>query len=390
MNMFSKNQMGGTVVVTVDQAWGSSGKGALNSWIADKNQFDWAVDSFFTNAGHFTTLDDGTRILTQMLPSAFVNRNAKLYINAGAAVCLETLFAELKMLDDMGYQVSDRLVIHPHTNVIVQEDKDEEKRVLGIKTTSTMKGCGAAVARKSMRQGKVAKDYEELHRWIDPDVTMKLIKDISSGANVIFEVAQGCMLDLNHAQFPYTTSRQVHWPQIIADSGISPVAVSDVVINCRTHPIRINNKNAVTGNHCYSGDFWGAEEIDWPTVALEAGYASYEEFAAKYEKSILTSVTKLPRRVARYSHDMARYVDAMSGGTMTPNIVSYSLNFLNFIDKEIDGAKTEEELLTSKVKAWLKNEFFAAIPNAKLKWVRTGILHSQIVEFPDGLDKSKL
>ena len=374
------NSGGGRVVCTFDSGAGSSGKGCLNSWLADKYPFHLATNNWMTNAGHFTELDDGRRILVQHIPSAFINPNVEFYINAGAGLDLEILFNEIKMLEENGFEIRSRLTIHPHANVITQEDKETEKKL--IKSGSTFKGCGAALARKTMRQGKLAKDYDELAPFIK-DRTQELNEKIAIGMNVLIEGSQGIDLDINHAEPPYTTSRQTHPTQLVADAGLPCNAVTNVIANVRTNPIRINNKSAANPEEtCYTGNYWDAKEISWEDVAIQAGWENPEEFIEKYGYAMLTSVTKMRRRVFSFPVERMRYVHAMIGGNLDNSGVLYSLNFINFVDKETEGKTTYEEVMTEKVKLWLEQKLYSVIERPMLKWIRTGPAHSQILELP--------
>jgi len=376
----TKNDSGGYVVVTGDHGAGSSGKGSLNSWLADKYEFNMSTNNWMSNAGHYTELDDGQRLLVQHVPSAFVNHNVLLYINAGASIDLDILFKEIKTLEDAGYEISNRLRIHPHANVITQENKDEEKRLL--KTGSTFKGCGSSVAKKALRQQKLAKDYEQLSYFIC-DMTSEICDGLNKGMKILVEGSQGFDLDLNHAEYPYTTSRQTIPAQLVADAGIPFQAVTNVISNLRTNPIRINNVSAADENEiCYTGNYWDAKEINWEAVAERAGYDSYEEFLSKYEKSLMTSVTKKIRRVFEFPTNRFNYVNNIIGGNLHSSNVMYSLNFINFVDKDVDGVSSESELFSDRVSKWINTN----LGNVKdrIKWIRTGPRHSQIVELPKG------
>jgi len=377
----NKNVNNGMVVVTTDAGAGSSGKGSLNAYLALRYNFDLATNNFSSNAGHFVELDDGTRILNQHICSAFVNENILLYINAGANVDLQTLLNEIETIESIGYNIKDRLYIHPHTNIITKEDKLKEAEV--IKSGSTFKGCGAALARKVMRVPgqKLAKDYDELSGYIK-DMTLEINEKIASGMKVLVEGSQGIDLDINHAEWPYCTSRQTIPAQLIADAGIPPQAITNTILNVRTNPIRINNQSALNKNeYFYTGNYWGAQEITWEEVAKRAGYDSYKDFEKEYGFALMTSVTKKVRRVFEFPVWRMKFVHAISGGLLPDSNVLYSLNFINFVDKNVKGVKTKEELMTPKVKNWLNKNLLPAMGNLdKLKWVRTGPRNSEIVE----------
>lgn len=376
---FETNANGGQVVCTTDGGAGSSGKGCLNSYLADKYEFHIATNNWMTNAGHYTELDDGERILVQHIPSAFINKNVELYINAGAALDIGVLFNEVNHLEDLGFPIRDRLTIHPNANVITKENKEYEKK--SIKSGSTFKGCGAAIAAKSMRspEQKMAKDYDELARYIK-DRTMELNEGVASGMKVLVEGSQGMDLDINHAEYPYTTSRQTHPTQLAADAGLPCQAITNVIINMRTNPIRINNESAATGEHCYTGDYWDADEISWEEIAKRAGYDSFGEFQNLHEKAMMTSVTLKVRRIFEFPIQRLKFIHAMGGGLLPNNHLLYSINFVNFVDKNTEGVKTLEEVMTPKVTAWLEKNLYPITGRESLKWIRTGPKHSEIVE----------
>jgi len=380
---FKTNFNGSKAVITTDGGAGSSGKGSLNSWLADNYKFEYSTNNWMPNAGHYTELDDGRRILVQHIPSSFVNPNIILYINAGAAINIDILINEIKMLEENGFEINSRLYIHPHANVITQEDVELEKST--IKSGSTFKGCGAALAGKTMRHNrKLAKDYDELSPYIK-DMTMQLNEDIVKGASVIIEGSQGIDLDINHAEFPYCTSRQTNLSQLAADAGIAPNLITNTILNLRTNPIRISNVSAADGKEAYSGNYWDAKEITWEEVATNAGWDDPNEFLEKYGYAMLTSVTKKVRRIFEFPKERMKYVHSMSGGLPNDNFLLYSLNFINFVDKEVEGVTNINKLMTEKVTNWLKNNIYC-LDNVNLKWVRTGPRHSQIVKLPDDFD----
>lgn len=377
---FNTNNSGGKVVVTTDGGAGSSGKGCLNSWLADNYDFNLATNNWMPNAGHYTELDDGRRILVQHIPSAFVSPSIELYINAGAAINIDILMNEIKMLEDNGFEISNRLSIHPYANVITKDDVETEKRT--IKSGSTFKGCGAALAGKTMRHNrKLAKDYDELSKFI-ADRTIEINENISKGMSILVEGSQGVDLDINHAEYPYCTSRQTHPTQLMADAGLSPQSVTNVIINLRTNPIRISNVSAADGEERYSGNYWDAKEISWDDVAKDAGWDNAEEFKERYGFAMLTSVTKKVRRVFEFPKNRMYYVHSMCGGLLNDNVLLYSLNFINFVDKNVEGVTSIDELMTEKVVNWLKENMYS-LPNMNLRWIRTGPKHSQIVELPE-------
>jgi hypothetical protein len=204
---------------------------------------------------------------------------------------------------------------------------------------------------------------------------------VSKGANVLVEGSQGIDLDINHAEYPYCTSRQCIPQQLVADAGIPYQAVTNTIINLRTNPIRINNESAANpGEKCYTGDYFGAKELTWADIAEQAGFNSYDEFAKEYGFALMTSVTKKVRRVFEFPVERMKFINNLVGGNIPDSGVLYSLNFINFVDRNVAGVETKKELMTSKVKKWINNYLKPCIDVSQLKWVRTGPKHSEIVE----------
>lgn len=388
MTVLNNNPAGGRVVVTADGGAGSSGKGCLNSWLADKHPFHLATNNWMTNAGHYTELDNGVRILVQHIPSAFINPNTQLYINAGGAIDIKVLYDEITMLEQHGYNIKNRLTIHPHCNVITKQDQETEKQL--IKTGSTFKGCGASLAGKSLRQDhngprKLAKDYDQLTPYIK-NRTQELNEQLGKGMRILVEGSQGIDLDINHAEFPYTTSRQTHTTQLIADAGLPCNAVTNIIINLRTNPIRINNKSYANPQEtCYTGNYWDGKETSWEQIATQAGWDNTEDFLKTYNYAILTSVTKMRRRIFEFPKKRFQFIHAISGGHIPNTNLLYSLNFLNFIDKNTEGQTEKNKILTPKITQWLNNNILNTIQPHQLRWLRTGPKHSQILELENGL-----
>ena len=115
-------------------------------------------------------------------------------------------------------------------------------------------------------------------------------------------------------------------------------------------------------------------------VAERAGFASFDDFLALHKNAMMTSVTKKVRRIFEFPIERIRFINTMAGGLLPNSHLLYSLNFANFIDRTVRGAKTVEDVMTTKVREWLDNNLFKVIKPERLKWIRTGPRHSEIVE----------
>lgn len=378
----SVNRYGGYVIVTQDGGAGSSGKGALNSWLASKVlDFEWSVCNWSPNAGHYVETDDGKRILTQHIPSAFINPAAFLFLNAGGMIDIEVLSKELDALEKAGFQVRGRFVVHPMVAVITEHNREHERATL--QHGSTFKGCGSATSRKAMRHQPLARDFKAdlINMGVTVgDMTDEILSAIRDGENVLVEGAQGMDLDLNQGEYPYCTSRCT-WPnQLLNDACIPASVVSDIIINIRPNPIRISNESAADGSHKFSGNYWDADEITWDEVARRGGFTS-EEFSSLYMPALITSVTKKVRRV--FEFPVLRFQEMWSRAGGPDGGVLLSLNFANWIDKDLTGATTVDSIKSStKLRHWFEANLTTDMCE-NLFCVRTGSPLSQCVDVSD-------
>jgi adenylosuccinate synthase len=156
------------------------------------------------------------------------------------------------------------------------------------------------------------------------------------GEHVVIEGTQGFGLSLLHSpHFPKTTSRDTTAAAALAETGLSPLDVREVVLVLRSFPIR------VAGD---SGPF-GAPEIDWETVTAEGGH-----HAPLQER---TSVTRKVRRVARFDAGIVReaiaannpssivlnhldHVDAMAAHGLTPRTREFLAEVERGIGRKVD------------------------------------------------------
>lgn len=347
--------MRGHVSVVLDSQAGSCGKGKFIGYLARHDNVGMAINNFMSNAGHTWVENDGSKVMTQHLPTSLVNPESALLIGPGAAITPHILFDEIiKYHHLIGNR---KVMIHPRAVVIKQGHCDTEAQIL--RSGSTFKGCGAAQADKVMRQAQlfggwwgknvdlVLHDYynydmKQCETIVDTIVvmdTMQYVNDaIDNGESVIIEGSQGCDLDINYGlAYPNTTSRQCHAGQLVADCGISPKLVDDIIMIMRPYPIRISNTTNLTDSDGHtivtsSGDYDGSEEITWDIVKDRCGAPEDVEFGEK------TTVTKKTRRVFEMNWDRLRYVTKLNRPTQI------ALNFAQYIDWGAYQCSSYEEL----------------------------------------------
>ena len=398
------------VTVVLDSQAGSCGKGKFIGYLAKKDNADVAINNFMSNAGHTWIDENGEQVMTQHLPTSLVNKDTTLMIGPGAAITPRILFDEMIKYSKA---VGDRkIIINPRAVVITEEHRELERSIM--RSGSTFKGCGVAQADKVMRQAMLFGEFWE--KMCDPDYYFPANSEFENLCNtygaykkdglyvnardneweyiknhitvadtmmyintaidygdeyVLIEGSQGCDLDINYGlAYPNTTSRQCHAGQLVADCGISPRLVDDIIMIMRPYPIRISNTTNLADKYgkpliVSSGDYDGAEEITWDIVKERCGAPDDVEFGE------MTTVTKKMRRVFEMNWERLVYVTTLNRPTMI------ALNFAQYIDWGAYKCKSYDELPEAVKEFIRKIEDFTDVP---VKLIGTGPNNDDIID----------
>ncbi len=256
----------GKNVVVIGTHWGDEGKGKVVDLLTERAS---AVVRFQGghNAGH-TLVVDGIKTVLHLIPSGILREHVKCLIGNGVVLSIPDLFVEVRELEKAGISVRDRLLISPGCPIIlphhVELDLARENVRGNQKIGTTGRGIGPAYEDKVARRGlRVAdlfnEDYfkstlEEVmdyHNFVlenffhAPTVQFEQTLDASlayadelrpmvgdvveslatfrgSGANVLFEGAQGSLLDIDQGTYPYVTSSNTTAGAIGSGCGVGP------------------------------------------------------------------------------------------------------------------------------------------------------------------------
>lgn len=317
----------GRLNVVLDLQWGSTGKGKLCAYLAQKHAVDVATVDFQPNAGHTIVFDDGRKVILKQFPAAALF-GARVLMNPGATLSVARVLEEVEICS-----AKDRLVIHPHASVVTEAHKKWEQENLK-RISSTLQGAGAALGLKSMRAPEtvLAKDVPELHRWIG-DTTEAIHTYIRAGAMCVAEGAQGFDLSLNHGfRYPYVTSRDVTTASIMSNAGVPPQLLGDVYGCLRTFPIRVGHQLEKDGTKVGdSGPFYEDQmELTWDDLKIRSG--------AKHDLLERTTVTNKVRRVFTFSSTQLRRAMRVCWPT------HLFINFINHVDAGDLSKRTWGEL----------------------------------------------
>lgn len=308
------------ISVIVGGQFGSEGKGKTAHYWAQTRSASVAVRVGGSNSGHTAVNRDGKPTVLRQLPTAALLAPAPLCVlPAGSYIDLDVLISEL----DRTGLAAENLLIDPKAVIITPAERDAE-RDAGLKgrVGSTLSGTGAAVMRRISRDGTVrlARDEEKLSRFLGPAAS-RVRERLSSGERVVIEGTQGFGLSLLHAEdYPYATSRDTTAAAFVAEAGLSPLDVDEVVLVLRAFPIRVADNSGPLPN-----------ETTWEAVTAESGgIAPLQEF---------TSVTGRLRRVARFDAAVVRCAIEVNAPT---HVV---MNHLDYIDSGAYDAEPTREVL---------------------------------------------
>ncbi len=261
----------GKNVVVIGTQWGDEGKGKIVDWLTDHAQ---GVVRFQGghNAGHTLVIGQGAQqreYKLNLVPSGIVREGVKCYIGNGVVLDAGHLLDEITGLESVGLEVRNRLMVSPGCPLImsyhVRLDKAREAaRNPDNKIGTTGKGIGPTyedkVARRALRVydlfypdrfGEKLREVLDYHNFVltrhlgaegvdfqaEFETAMKhaeyvrpLVTDVSAalyaahkaGDNLLFEGAQGTLLDIDHGTYPFVTSSNCVAGQASAGAGVGP------------------------------------------------------------------------------------------------------------------------------------------------------------------------
>lgn len=247
-------------VVVIGAQWGDEGKGKIVDYLAEDAKYVVRYAGG-PNAGH-TIVVDGKQFALHQVPSGILYPEKTVFLGAGMVIDPEALFNELKMLKDNGINWEGRVFISDRAHIILpkyrQMDKDRDaarKRPIG----TTGRGIGITYAEKAERDGlrladldwkeKMAEfdgeDLEYLNKYRDQllkmrvDLTVKMWEFRKD--NILFEGAQGAMLDIDSGTYPYVSSGASCAAGAATGCGIGPKALDKILGVFKAYETRVGN-----------------------------------------------------------------------------------------------------------------------------------------------------
>ncbi|HEV2234405.1 MAG TPA: adenylosuccinate synthase [Terriglobia bacterium] len=320
-------------IVVVGVQWGDEGKGKVVDALAER--FDIVARyQGGANAGHTVVVGDKKFVL-QLLPSGILRPGKVAVIGNGVVVDPEALFKELETIEKAGVEVGARLRISDRAHLILPYHRTHEvaaELARGVgKIGTTQHGIGPSYEDKAGRRGlracdlrdpeifrrkctnvleeknrlaravfgsgmldgpDVVKNYFDTARRMVPyltDVSSFLNSEMDAGKRVLFEGAQGTLLDLDHGTYPFVTSSSAAAGGAATGTGVGPTRLGSVVGVSKAYATRVG-----------SGPF--------PTEAAESEGVELRDRGGEYG-----AVTGRPRRCGWFDVPAARYSARVNG-----------------------------------------------------------------------------
>jgi adenylosuccinate synthase len=263
--------------------WGDEGKGAIVDFLADDGEVVVRFQGGH-NAGH-TLIINGEKTVLHLIPSGILRKQVECIISGGVVISLPDLQKEIDQLKQSNVSFDDRLyislncpiILSTHKALDLAREKAKGKNAIG----TTGRGIGPAyedkIGRRAIKlsdtfdDGKLLVKLEELMDWhnfqlrdyfksetfdvsrefdailnyAEPlktrfvDTNQRLLKHINDGKKVLFEGAQGSMLDIDLGSYPYVTSSNTTIAGLLSSTGLNPKIINDVVGILKAYTTRV-------------------------------------------------------------------------------------------------------------------------------------------------------
>ncbi len=266
-------------IAVLGAQWGDEGKGK----IVDLLTPNFSIVARYQgghNAGH-TVYANGRKFVLRLLPSGILHEGITCVIGNGVVVDPQALFAEIDELAKAGISIGDRLVVSDKAHLILPYHREldllSEARRGERKIGTTSKGIGPAyedkIARRGVRVGDLANPealssairhnvearnriigdsvmdadqvladlraaWTRMAPWV-ADVSLFLSRARADKRSIMFEGAQGTLLDIDHGTYPYVTSSNATIGGVCTGLGVPPCAIDGVLGVAKAYTTRV-------------------------------------------------------------------------------------------------------------------------------------------------------
>jgi adenylosuccinate synthase len=353
--------------------WGDEAKGKLVDLLTEQHDIVVRYQGG-ANAGH-TVVARGQTYKLSLIPSGILSPRVKSVITGGVVINPPTVLAEIAQLKERGVQVASNLLISDRAHVIfpwhMAEDRAMDGCVAGGEAIGTTgRGIGPcyrdkvgrayairlsdmyrpdftdkvrhvceaknralagmaagtpSAANASLDAGQIAREYADYAAQMKPyvgDTTEFLLDAVESNQRVLFEGAQGALLDIDHGTFPYVTSSNSSGVGVASGSGVPAKWVNKVIGVIKAYSTRVGGGPFPTEQDNETGQHLRDRGNEYGTV------------------------TRRPRRCGWFDAVAARYTARLSGvdslAVMLLDVLSGLDEIKVCVEYEINGRRTKQ------------------------------------------------
>ena len=419
--------MGKNVVVLGTQ-WGDEGKGKVVDLLTDKASYVVRYQGGH-NAGH-TLVIDGEKTVLHLIPSGILRDGVKCIIGNGVVLSPEALMKEIGMLEERNVPVKERLLISEACPLILPYHiaLDQAREIArGNKAIGTTgRGIGPAyedkVARRGLRVGDLfnpeqfrekLKEVLEYHNFalvnyykveaVDfdktyadamaiadilkamvVDVTDMLDKARIAGESILFEGAQGTLLDIDHGTYPYVTSSNTTVGGVATGAGFGPCHLDYVLGIVKAYTTRVGSGPFPTELSCEVGNHLGTKGHEFGATTGRERRCGWFDAVAMKRAVQLNSITGF----------CLTKLDVLDGLEEIKICTGYKLEDGSTVDVPPMAAEGYEKAVPvyETMPGWSENSFgvtsFDALPQAAQNYIKrleeiTGVPMDIISTGPD-------
>ena len=258
-------------IAVIGTEFGDEGKGKIIDFLAEKADVVARFNGG-NNAGH--TIEVGnTKLVVHLVPSGVMHKNKLGVIGNGLVVDPKVLLQEIKHLDKNKIKITpENLAISENAHVILPHHIEEDKKA-GGRIGTTARGIGPAYTDKAARIGLKMyefvdetifkkrfgdedffaeyKEYAEALKPYVADTSVLMNNALDKNSKILFEGAQGTLLDVDFGTYPFVTSSSATAGGVCTGLGISPKKVQSVLGVCKAYKTRVGAgpfPTEITGN----------------------------------------------------------------------------------------------------------------------------------------------
>ncbi len=354
-----------TTTVVLGAQWGDEGKGKVTDFFASEADFVVRFQGG-NNAGHTIVVNEET-IKLSLTPSGVLYPECTPVIASGCVIDMGVLSSELDMLEERNINTS-KLKISSNAHLIMPYHKilDEliELRLGNNKIGTTKRGIGPCYADKIQRQGirvqdlldedifveKVSsvlkekneilekiynhkplnleaiieefKPYENLVKKFMTDTSLIVSTAVRKGKKVLFEGAQGTLLDIDHGTYPFVTSSNTTAGNAAIGSGIGPLDINKIVGVTKAYISRVGTGPFITEQDNEIGEYLIKKGAEYGTVTGRKRRCGWLDLVSLSYAVRVNSLTEL----------FITKLDVLSGLEELKLNIAYEVNGSNITD----------------------------------------------------------